>query len=67
LIEAEPVYHSISVEEVKSFIAKSKSIAEEVQREAIRKKKLFESKRILLPIFWFLIFFTIALIIYYRR
>jgi|Deesub1362B_J571_1020462.scaffolds.fasta_scaffold00032_88 hypothetical protein len=67
LIEAEPVSHSISVEEVKSFIAKSKSIAEEVQREAIRKKKLFESKRILLPIFWFLIFFTIALIIYYRR
>ncbi len=67
LIEAEPVSHSLLMDEIKTLINKSKSIAKEIQREAVRKKKLFESKRILLPILWFLIFFTIALIIYYRR
>lgn len=67
LIEAEPVSHSLSLEEIKRLITKSISIAQEIQRETIRKKKLFDSRKILLPIFWFLIFFTIALIIYYRR
>lgn len=67
LIEAEPVSHSLSIKEIKNLVTKSKSIAEGIEREAIRKKKLFENKRILLPIFWFFIFFTIALIIYMRR
>lgn len=67
LIEAEPVSHSLSIEEIKSLLTKSISISHEVQKEAIRRKKLFESGKIFLPIFWFLIFFTIALIIYFRR
>ena len=67
LLEAKPVSHSLSVEEIKSFITKSKSIAEEIEREGIRRKKLFETRKLFLPIFWLCILFTISLIIYVRK
>lgn len=67
LLEAEPVSHSLLLEEIKSFIIKSKSIAQEIQREGIRRKKLFESKMLYLPFLWLFIFLTISLIIYIRK
>lgn len=67
LLEAGPVSHSLSIEEIKNFVTKSKSIAQEVQREGIRRKRLFESKRLFLPFIWLFILFTISIIIYVRR
>ncbi|MEO0232953.1 MAG: hypothetical protein ABIM03_04820 [candidate division WOR-3 bacterium] len=67
LLEAGPVSHSLKLEEIKSFAIKSKSIAQEVQREGIRRKKLFESRKLFLPFLWLFILFTISLIIYIRK
>lgn len=67
ILEAQPISHSLSIEDVKNFIIKAKSVADDVQREAIRKKKLYESRKLFLPFFWLFILFTISIIIYIRK
>ncbi len=67
ILEAQPISHSLSIDDIKNFIIKAKSIADDVQREAIRKKKLYESKKLFLPFLWLFILFTISIIIYISK
>ncbi len=61
------ITHLFSVEEVKKEIEKYKGVFDDVKHEAVYKFKLFQTRYLLIPILWFMIFVTIFLIIEVRR
>jgi len=67
LVEAEPVSHSLSIDETKWIITKAVSITEEIQRESLKKLNIFRTRRLFLPLIWFFILLTIVIIYQMRN
>jgi len=67
LVEARPVSHSLSIDEVEDLTRRARSIALEVQSDIHKKVSVFRGRVIVLILIWFYILTSIAVIFRYRR
>ena len=67
LVEARPLSHNLSVEDVEELTRRSRSIAQEVQSEIHDRVNVFRGRYIVLFIVWFYILISIAAVYRYRR
>ena len=67
MVEARPLSHNLSVEDVEELTRRSRSIAQEVQSEIHERVNVFRGRYIILSIVWFYILITIAAVYRFRR
>lgn len=67
MVEARPLSHNLSLEDVEELTRRSRSIAQEVQSEIHERVNVFRGRYIILSIVWFYILITIAAVYRFRR
>ena len=67
LVEARPLSHNVSTEDVEGMTRRSRSIALEVQSDISDKMNVFRGRFIVLSFVWFYIIISIAAIVRVRR
>jgi hypothetical protein len=67
LVEARPLSHNLSVEDVEDLTRRSRSISLEVQSDIHEKLGVFRGRIIVLIMVWFYILITVGVVIRYRR
>ena len=67
MVEARPLSHNLSVDDVEELTRRSRSIAQEVQSEIHERVNVFRGRYIVLSIVWFYILISIAAVYKFRR